>query len=64
MIWRLFRPKPIVVIELPYEGSVDPKVAEEVIKTLIKPLKKDYHVVFWFSQNIKELKVRVVNGAE
>ena len=62
MIWKLFRPKPIAVIELPYVGTVDPKVAEEIVKSLIQPLKKDYHVVFWFSQDIKELRVKIVNG--
>ena len=61
MIWKLFKPKPIVVIELPYEGSIDPKISEEVVKTLIDPLRKDYHVIFKFTQDIKEIKVQVHN---
>jgi hypothetical protein len=61
VIWKLFRPKPIVVIELPYEGSIDPKLSEEVIKTLIDPLKKDYHVVFKFTDKLKEFKLEVHN---
>ena len=61
MIWKLFRPKPIVVIELPYQGSLEPKLVEEVMKTLILPLNKDYHVVYKFTQDIKEIKVQVHN---
>jgi hypothetical protein len=61
VIWKLFKPKPIVVIELPYEGSIDPKISEEVVKTLIDPLRKDYHVIFKFTQDIKEIKVQVHN---
>jgi hypothetical protein len=61
MIWKLFRPKPIVVIELPYEGNLEPKLVEEVIKTLILPLNKDYHVVYKFTDKLKELKLEVHN---
>jgi hypothetical protein len=61
MIWKLFKPKPIVVLELPYEGAIEPKLVEEVMKTLIQPLKKDYHVVYKFTQDIKEIKVQVHN---
>jgi hypothetical protein len=61
MLWKLFRPKPIAVIELPYEGVIEPKLVEEVMKTLIQPLTKDYHVVYKFTQDSKELKVQVHN---
>jgi hypothetical protein len=61
VIWKLFRPKPIVVIELPYEGTVDPKLSEEVVKILIDPLRKDYHVVFKFTDKLKEFKLEVHN---
>jgi len=61
VIWKLFRPKPIVVIELPYEGTVDPKLSEEVVKNLIDPLRKDYYVVFKFTDKLKEFKLEVHN---
>jgi hypothetical protein len=61
VIWKLFRPKPIVVIELPYEGSIDPKLSEEVVKTLIDPLRKDYYVIFKFTDKLKEFKLEVHN---
>jgi hypothetical protein len=61
VIWKLFRPKPIVVIELPYEGTVDPKLSEEVVKNLIDPLRKDYHVIFKFTDKLKEFKLEVHN---
>ena len=61
MIWKLFRPKPIVVLELPYEGAIEPKLVEEVMKTLILPLTKDYHVVYKFTKDSKELKVQIVS---
>jgi len=61
MIWKLFRPKPIVVIELPYEGSIDPKLSEEVVKNLIDPLRKDYHVIFKFTDMLKGFKLEVHN---
>jgi hypothetical protein len=63
MIWKLFRPKPIVVIELPYKDSLDPKIAEEVLKTMVEPLKKDYYVVVRFSPEIQNIKVEVHNGS-
>lgn len=64
MIWKLFRPKPIVVIELPYKGSVDPKFHEAVVKTMLDPLKKDYHVLFKFTEELPTIRVEVHNGFE
>ena len=61
MIWKLFRAKPIVVLELPYEGSVDPKLHEAVLKTIVEPLRKDYHVVFKFTDKLKGIKLEVHN---
>jgi hypothetical protein len=62
VIWKLFKPKPIVVIELPYEGSADPKIHEAVVKTIVDPLRKDYHVVYKFTDKLKEIKLEVHNG--
>jgi hypothetical protein len=64
MLWKLFRPKPIVVIELPYKGSVDPELTKEVVKTMVDPLKKDYHVLFKFTEELPTIKVEVHNGFE
>ena len=61
MIWKLFRPKPIVVIELPFEGTMDQKLSEKIIETLIEPLKKDYHVIFKFTDKLSQFNVEVHN---
>lgn len=59
MIWKLFRPKPIVLLELPYQESIDPMIAEEVLKSMVEPLKKDYYVVVKFSSEIKSIRLEV-----
>lgn len=59
MIWKLFRPKPIVLLELPYQESIDPMIAEEVLKSMVEPLKKDYYVVVKFSSEIKNIRLEV-----
>ena len=64
MIWKLFRPKPIVVIELPYKGSVDRELSEEVVRTMLDPLKRDYYVLFKFTEELPTIRVEVHNGFE
>jgi hypothetical protein len=61
MIWKLFRPKPIVVLELPYNGYIEPALFESVNKTLLESLRKDYHVVFKFTDKLTEIKLEVHN---
>ena len=57
MIWKLFRPKPIATIELPYES--DEKIKNDVSKQIIDELKSEYHVILKWNRSIDKIQVQV-----
>ena len=58
MIWKLFRPKPIAIIELPYKGD-DVSIMNNVSKQIIDTLKSEYHVIVKVNHNIDKIQVQV-----
>lgn len=59
MIWKCFRPKPIVTIELPYES--DEVVMNNVSKQIIDQLKNEYHVILKWNRSIDKIQLQVHN---
>lgn len=63
MLWKLFRPKSIVVVDVPFEGIFDDDLMK-YSKNIIQKFEKDYHVILKFTHVDKmtptdEVKVKI-----
>ena len=58
MIWRLFRPRPIIHISLP--GEPEAGTHKLILKDLEDRMKGDYIVILTFNPNITEAKISIV----
>ncbi len=55
MIWKLFRPRPILKITLPNHPE------EEVFNRIKKSVGSDYIVILTSDQNLTDIKVEILN---
>jgi|688.fasta_scaffold1343367_2 hypothetical protein len=60
MIWRLFRPRPIVKVLLPVPASITDKEHKMILTDLEERVGKEYIVMLIASPESSEIKIEIV----
>lgn len=59
MIWKLFRPKPILNISIPGDPK-DEELSKKVLGELTKRVEGNYIIILCVSPNITEVKLEII----
>lgn len=58
MIWRLFKPRPLVKISIP--GVLTDDEHKTILKDLDKRIGREYAVMLVMSPDLKEIKIEII----